>query len=73
MPALIIGVGALRSTSTALVRAHFSDLHYRLKNLAEADRCFSAAVDRATALGAQAAVLSGDATGHALDLNSPSA
>ena len=53
--------------------AHCSDLHYGPKNLAEADRCFSAAVDRAIALGAQAAVLSGDATDHALDLHSPAA
>jgi DNA repair protein SbcD/Mre11 len=53
--------------------AHCSDLHYGPKNLAEADRCFSAAVDRAISLGGQAAVLSGDATDHALDLHSPSA
>jgi exonuclease SbcD len=53
--------------------AHCSDLHYGPKNLAEADRCFSAAVDAAIALGAQAAVLSGDATDHALDLHSPAA
>ena len=53
--------------------AHCSDLHYGPKNLAEADRCFGAAVDRAIALGAQVAVLSGDATDHALDLHSPSA
>lgn len=53
--------------------AHCSDLHYGQKNLAEADRCFNAAVDRAIALGAQVAVLSGDATDHALDLHSPSA
>ena len=31
--------------------AHFSDLHYGTKNLAEADRCFGAAIDRAIALG----------------------
>jgi exonuclease SbcD len=53
--------------------AHCSDLHYGPKNLAEADRCFGAAVDRAVALGAQVAVLSGDATDHALDLHAPSA
>jgi exonuclease SbcD len=53
--------------------AHFSDLHYGPENLAESDRCFRAAVDRAIALGAQAAVLSGDATDHALDLHSPAA
>jgi exonuclease SbcD len=53
--------------------AHCSDLHYGPKNLAEADRCFGAAADRAIALGAQVAVLSGDATDHALDLHSPAA
>ncbi len=46
--------------------AHFSDLHYGTKSLVEADRCFGAAIDRATALGVEAAVLSGDATDHAL-------
>jgi exonuclease SbcD len=53
--------------------AHFSDLHYGPKNLVEADRCFGAAIDQAIALGVHAAVLSGDATDHALDLHSPSA
>ena len=53
--------------------AHFSDLHYGTKNLFEADRCFGAAVDRAIALGAEAAVLSGDATDHGLDLHAPAA
>lgn len=53
--------------------AHFSDLHYGTKNLAEADRCFGAAIDRAMVLRAQAAVLSGDATDHALDLHAPAA
>lgn len=53
--------------------AHFSDLHFGAKTLAEADRCFGAAIDRAAALGAQAAVISGDATDHALDLHAPAA
>ena len=53
--------------------AHFSDLHYGIKNLTEADRCFGAAIDRAIALGVEAAVLSGDATDHALDLHAPAA
>lgn len=53
--------------------AHFSDLHYSHKNLIEADRCFSAAIDEAIVAGAQAAVLSGDATDHALDLHAPAA
>lgn len=53
--------------------AQFSDLHYGTKTLAEADRCFGAAIGRAVALGAQAAVISGDATDHALDLHAPAA
>lgn len=53
--------------------AHFSDLHYGSKNLAEADRCFGAAIDRAITLRVDAAVLSGDATDHALDLHAPAA
>ena len=53
--------------------AHFSDLHYGPKTLAEADRCFGAAIDRAMSAGAQVAVLSGDSTDHALDLHSPAA
>lgn len=53
--------------------AHFSDLHYGAKNLVEADRCFGAAIDRAMALGVEVAVLSGDATDHALDLHAPAA
>jgi exonuclease SbcD len=53
--------------------AHFSDLHYGTKTLAEADRCFGAAIDRAVELGVQAAVISGDATDHALDLHAPAA
>jgi exonuclease SbcD len=53
--------------------AHFSDLHYGTKNLAEADRCFGAAIDRAIALGAEAAAISGDATDHGLDMHAPAA
>lgn len=53
--------------------AHFSDLHYGTKSLAEADRCFGAAIDRAIALGVEVAVVSGDATDHALDLHAPAA
>ncbi|MBP8276727.1 MAG: metallophosphatase family protein [Propionivibrio sp.] len=53
--------------------AQFSDLHYGTKTLVEADRCFGAAVDRAVELGVQAAVISGDATDHALDLHAPAA
>ncbi len=51
--------------------AHFSDLHYGGKTLVEADRCFCAAIDRAIALQVHAAVVSGDATDHALDLHAP--
>jgi exonuclease SbcD len=51
--------------------AHFSDLHYGGKTLVEADRCFGAAIDRAIELGVDAAVISGDATDHALDLHAP--
>lgn len=53
--------------------AHCSDLHYGHKTLAEADRCFGAAIDQAIGMGVQAAVLSGDATDHALDLHAPAA
>src|SRR5215475_7636138 len=48
-----------------------SDLHYSAKHLAEADRCFSFAVDQAIAAGIDAAVIAGDATDHALELHSP--
>lgn len=51
--------------------AHFSDLHYSAKNLLEADRCFTHAVDRAIALQVDVAVVSGDATDNALDLHAP--
>lgn len=51
--------------------AHFSDLHYGAATLEEADRCFGAAIDRAIAEGVEAAVLSGDATDHGLDLHEP--
>lgn len=50
---------------------HFSDLHYCEKNLAEADRCFGFAVDEAIRRGIDVAVISGDATDHALDVHSP--
>ena len=53
--------------------AQFSDLHYGPRNLAEADRCFTAAIDRALAIGVDAAVISGDATDHALALHAPAA
>ena len=49
----------------------FSDLYYSNKNLTEADRCLTHAVDRAIDLQVDAAVISGDATDHALDVHSP--
>ncbi len=61
------------TTRSALRVAHFSDLHYGPRNLAEADRCFGAAIERAVEIGADVAVISGDSTDHALDLHSPSA
>ncbi len=51
--------------------AHFSDLHYGAATLEEADRCFGAAIDCAIAEGVAAAVVSGDATDHGLDLHEP--
>lgn len=51
--------------------AHFSDLHYADETLEEVDRCFTFAVDAAIARQAQVAVISGDATDHALPLHSP--
>lgn len=52
--------------------AHFSDIHYAGgPNLAEVDRCFSYAVDRAIHDGVHCAVVSGDATDHALDMHAP--
>jgi exonuclease SbcD len=51
--------------------AHFSDLHYGAATLEEADRCFGAAIDRAMAENVDAAILSGDATDHGLDLHEP--
>jgi exonuclease SbcD len=61
------------TTRSALRVAHFSDLHYGPRNLAEADRCFGAAIERAVDVGVDVAVISGDSTDHALDLHSPSA
>lgn len=61
------------TTRPALRVAHFSDLHYGPRNLAEADRCFGAAIERAVDIGVDVAVISGDSTDHALDLHSPSA
>ena len=51
--------------------AQFSDLHFSGKNLDEAGRCFGFAVDQAIRHGVDAAVISGDATDHALDVHCP--
>jgi exonuclease SbcD len=51
--------------------AHFSDLHYGAAKLEEADRCFGAAVEHAIAQKVDAAVITGDATDHGLDLHEP--
>lgn len=51
--------------------AHFSDLHYANETLAEVDRCTGAAVDAAIAAEVELAVISGDATDHAVDAHSP--
>jgi len=51
--------------------AHFSDLHYADETLAEVDHCFGHAIDEAIALGADAAVITGDTTDHALNAHSP--
>lgn len=52
--------------------AHFSDLHYADgAKLVEVDRCFSYAVDDAIQRQVKCAVVSGDATDHALDVHTP--
>src|SRR5205814_7073273 len=57
---------------TEMIRVgHFSDLHYCAKNLEEADRCFGFAVDEAIRRGIEVAVISGDATDHALEMHNP--
>jgi exonuclease SbcD len=50
---------------------HFSDLHYSAKRLEEADRCFDFAVEAAIERGIDVAVISGDATDHALEMHNP--
>ena len=51
--------------------AQFSDLHYATNTLPEVDRCFGYAIDRAIEADVDAAVISGDATDHALELHAP--
>lgn len=51
--------------------AQFSDLHYATRTLMEVDRCFGHAIGRAIEAGVDAAVISGDATDHALELHTP--
>jgi exonuclease SbcD len=50
---------------------HASDLHYCPANLVEADRCFGYAVETAVTQQVELAIISGDATDHALDGHSP--
>ncbi|MCG2583844.1 metallophosphatase family protein [Massilia sp. TS11] len=51
--------------------AHFSDLHYATGTLAEVDRCFAWAVQAAVGEGLDLAIVSGDATDHALGVHAP--
>lgn len=51
--------------------AHFSDIHYAGATLAEADRCFTFAVNEAIDRRIDFAVISGDSTDHALDIHAP--
>ncbi|MQA40653.1 metallophosphatase family protein [Rugamonas sp. FT29W] len=51
--------------------AHFSDLHYNEAHLEESDRCFGHAIDAAIAGGVDVAVVSGDASEHALKSHEP--
>ena len=51
--------------------AQFSDLHYATNTLPEVDRCFGYGIDRAIEGHVDAAVISGDATDHALELHAP--
>ena len=51
--------------------AQFSDLHYATGTLTEVDRCFGYAIERAIKARIDAAVISGDATDHALELHTP--
>ncbi len=51
--------------------AHFSDLHYGHGTLEESDRCFRYAVSEAMTQGVDLAVISGDATHHALESHAP--
>ena len=60
----------MRIQSTVRV-CQMSDLHYSGKNLAESERCFAYAVDRAIAAGPDCVVISGDSTDHSLDAHAP--
>src|SRR4029450_11902465 len=51
--------------------AHFSDLHYSGKTLIEVDRCFRFAIDAAIARDVEWAVILGDSTDHALEVQAP--
>lgn len=54
-----------------MLLAQMSDLHFSPKQLAESAHCFGHAIDVASARGARCAVISGDATDHALDAHAP--
>jgi exonuclease SbcD len=66
-----VEVPGLRAGADVNKVAQFSDLHFSNKNLEEAGRCFAFAIDEAIARGVNIAVISGDATDHALDVHSP--
>lgn len=51
--------------------AQLSDLHFGSRTLEEAQRCTEHAVDAALAQGAECAVISGDATDHAVAAHAP--
>lgn len=51
--------------------AHMSDLHFSAGNLEESLKCFSASVDMAIEAKADAAVITGDSTDHALSAHDP--
>lgn len=50
---------------------HASDIHYAPETLAEADRCFTFAVDQAIARKCEVAIISGDTFDHRVDLHTP--
>jgi len=51
--------------------AHFSDLHYCPKHLAQVDKCFGYAIDHAIAANAEMAVISGDSFDSTMGIHEP--